>query len=248
MQSIDNLFSDAISLCSETLKYENKETRLQLPIDKQTTAQLLTDAYIAQTKTRRAEFIKDEETLNRLENVAEWLTNRKRKPSLMLYGEVPGTGKTTTALAIRRMAKNLKAAYSRNGIQKLQEKHRTFFDSNIISRFEQMSDAVRIPYYCTALEISSMALNDRKLYDNVISCPYLIVDDIGTEPISVKEYGNEVLPITELIYKRYDDMLPTVITTNLNISAVSERYGLRVYDRVIEMCEIMPFVGKSHRK
>lgn len=248
MQSIDNLFSDAISLCSETLKYENKETRLQLPIDKQTTAQLLTDAYIAQTKARRAEFIKDEVTLNRLENVAEWLTNRARKPSLMLYGETPGTGKTTTALAIRRMAKNLKAAYSRNGIQKLQKKYETFFDSNIISRFEQMADAVRVPYYITALEISTMALNDRKSYDSIVSCPYLIVDDIGTEPISVKEYGNEVLPITELIYKRYDEMLPTVITTNLNLSAVSERYGLRVYDRVIEMCEMIPFVGKSHRK
>lgn len=222
--------------------------RLQLPTDRQTTAKLLTEAYIAQTKERRADFAEDEATIQRLNNVAEWLTNRTRKPSLILYGEQPGTGKTTTALAIRRMAKNLKAAYGKSGIQKLQNKHKVFFNSNTISRFEQMADAVRVPYYITALEIATMALNDRKSYDNIVSCPYLIIDDIGTELLSVKEYGNEILPITELIYKRYNDMLPTVITTNLSLSAISERYGARVYDRLVEMCEKIPFLGKSHRK
>lgn len=248
MPTIETLFSDAINICSDTMNQQEKDMRLQLPTDRQTTAQLLTDAYIAQTKARRADFAEDEVTIKRLNNVAEWLTNRTRKPSLILYGEQPGTGKTTTALAIRRMAKNLKAAYGKSGIQKLQNKHKTFFDSNTISRFEQMADAVRVPYYITALEIATMALNDRKSYDSIVSCPYLIIDDIGTEPLSVKEYGNEILPITELIYKRYNDMLPTVITTNLSLSAISERYGARVYDRLVEMCEKIPFLGKSHRK
>lgn len=55
----------------------------------------------------------------------------------------------------------------------------------------------------------------------------LILDDFGTEP---KVYGTESLP--SILFRRYENRMPTIITTNLNSDQIRERYGERIADRL----------------
>jgi DNA replication protein DnaC len=52
----------------------------------------------------------------------------------------------------------------------------------------------------------------------------------------------------ELIYKRYDERLPLVFTTNLKASEVKERYGERIADRMNERAVLVKFTNNSYRR
>lgn len=116
-----------------------------------------------------------------------------------------------------------------------------------------------LPEYATAQGIADL-VKEKNFgeYNRLTLAPFLIIDDIGTEPVAVKDFGNEVLPITELILKRYDKRLPTIITTNLpqstdprpGLKEVSIRaiYGIRVLDRLNEISDKLSYNGDSFRK
>lgn len=77
-------------------------------------------------------------------------------------------------------------------------------------------------------------------------------DDLGTEA-NAKFYGKEKNVMAEIILNRYDNRLPfnfTHVTTNLSHDEVKEQYGMRVYDRMKEMFNIITFDknAKSRRK
>lgn len=79
--------------------------------------------------------------------------------------------------------------------------------------------------------------------------PLLGIDDLGTEPLSVKNYGNDTLPLVELLTARYTQRLPTIITTNLTTitrdsqptDEIADRYGLRIADRLHELCNTISY-------
>jgi DNA replication protein DnaC len=78
----------------------------------------------------------------------------------------------------------------------------------------------------------------------------LILDDIGSEP-DIRNFGNQ-LPISDLIYSRYE-MWKTYgkrlwFSSNLSGKELENRYGVRVVDRIREMCNVIPCTGKSLRK
>lgn len=77
-------------------------------------------------------------------------------------------------------------------------------------------------------------------------------DDLGTEA-NAKFYGKEKNVMAEILLNRYDNRLPfiyTHVTTNLSHDEVKEQYGIRVYDRMKEMLNIITFNkdAKSRRK
>ncbi len=77
-------------------------------------------------------------------------------------------------------------------------------------------------------------------------------DDIGTELNSVKYFGTDSDPISELFLDRYRIFIShrklTHITTNLGIPAIIERYGERISDRMKEMFNVIHVSGDSRRK
>ena len=75
----------------------------------------------------------------------------------------------------------------------------------------------------------------------------LTIDDLGTEPREIIEYGNVLSPIIDLISYRYEHQLPTIITSNLTPQQISEVYGKRIGDRLKETTEIVPFLNCSYR-
>lgn len=75
----------------------------------------------------------------------------------------------------------------------------------------------------------------------------LAIDDHGTEPRKIIEYGNVLSPIIDIISYRYEHQLPTIITSNLTPQQISEVYGKRIGDRLKETTEIVPFLNGSYR-
>ena len=77
---------------------------------------------------------------------------------------------------------------------------------------------------------------------------YLGIDDMGTEPTEVMDYGNICNAVIDLIDYRYNRQLTTFITTNKTPDELRDRYGIRIADRFREMIEQIIFEDGSYRK
>ena len=82
-----------------------------------------------------------------------------------------------------------------------------------------------------------------RLTEELSACDLLIIDDLGTE-----------LPgafVTSSLYTLVNDRLmankPTVISTNLTISEIRERYSPQIASRLQGMYQLLPFVGTDIR-
>lgn len=78
-------------------------------------------------------------------------------------------------------------------------------------------------------------------------CRFLLLDDVGTEPVDVKSFGNAVQPFVRIVEARYDRRLPLIVTSNLAPADFLNTYGARTFDRMRELCEIVTFDGPSLR-
>ncbi len=100
----------------------------------------------------------------------------------------------------------------------------------------------------SSLTLSELVRNDEANF-NLIKKSYLLaIDDVGCEPSIVKNYGNEISPLTDIIYYRYDKQLFTLITSNLDKKDIEIKYGNRISDRMNEMFDFVAFTNKTYRK
>ena len=109
-----------------------------------------------------------------------------------------------------------------------------------------------------ARRITTVAKDNRAAFDELTKTPMLGIDDLGTEPLTVKSYGNELSPVVELLTERYNRRLFTVITTNLakkivdgnEVDELQEIYGDRLFDRFREMFNTISYDAnqKSYRQ
>lgn len=80
----------------------------------------------------------------------------------------------------------------------------------------------------------------------MIERPALAIDDLGLEPLAVKYYGSELMPIRDIIHQRINNDAPTIIVTNLNEDDIQKKYGERFRDRLKDMTTII-LNGDSNR-
>lgn len=71
----------------------------------------------------------------------------------------------------------------------------------------------------------------------------LVFDDIGAEKSS--DWVQETLFV--LINHRYEQMLPTILTTNYSLDELDVRVGKRITSRLIEMCRCIRMDGEDWR-
>lgn len=184
--------------------------------------EMLTACYIHEVEKRGRTFQDDEATRQHIASVAKWLVGGSHKPGLFLYGN-PGNGKTTLARSISSLI-------------------RLLYDNEY--RYEDRKGVVTV----SALQLTEEAKQEEgarmKLYRTT---ELLHIDDVGTEPTSLKVWGNEVSPLTDILYSRYDKMLFTVITSNLYEEDIFKRYGGRIADRFREMFDLLSFDNSSYR-
>ncbi|MEU6353103.1 ATP-binding protein [Streptomyces sp. NPDC047072] len=84
---------------------------------------------------------------------------------------------------------------------------------------------------------------ERELMD-LARCPLLIIDDLGAAKNS--EWTEEIT--MRLINRRYNEMLPTLITTNLGMADLRAHIGDRVASRLTEMSDKVILDGPDRRR
>ncbi|MGP3948496.1 ATP-binding protein [Streptomyces sp. 7N604] len=84
---------------------------------------------------------------------------------------------------------------------------------------------------------------ERELMD-LARCPLLIIDDLGAAKNS--EWTEEIT--MRLINRRYNEMLPTLVTTNLGMADLRQHIGDRVASRLTEMTDKVILDGPDRRR
>jgi DNA replication protein DnaC len=86
-----------------------------------------------------------------------------------------------------------------------------------------------VPNLLSCLQDSfSKNVSSRPMIDKLISVPYLALDDLGTEKIS--EWSLSVLFL--ILDSRYQQMLPTLISSNILLKNLPEKIGDRIPSRI----------------
>lgn len=104
-------------------------------------------------------------------------------------------------------------------------------------------------YKVHGIEAISAAINNQIAYQG----GKVIIDDIGTEE-DVRHFGNQIDPVAYVIQRLYDvnqvadKPIQLIVTTNLNEQELKDRYGVRVVDRLWEMCDRIVVEGPNLRK
>lgn len=211
------------------------EARFRLNMPAQDALDLLAAAYRLEVQRRHRRFILDTNTENNLIKLAEYLTAPVPKFGIMCCGTC-GNGKTTLLYAFQRVVNYLR-----------DNNHFSFLD-NDDTRF-----VAGIQIY-HAKEIAMIA-KDYKAFTALQCRPMLAVDDLGTEPAEVLDYGNILSPLVDLIERRYERQLFTFITTNLvansdddKVMTIRRKYGDRIADRFNEMLHVIVFKDITYRR
>lgn len=83
----------------------------------------------------------------------------------------------------------------------------------------------------------------RDLLDAALGCGLLVLDDLGSE--FTTSFASAVL--YDLVNTRHFASLPTIISTNLDLRELQQRYTERVTSRLVGWYKILPFVGEDIR-
>lgn len=186
--------------------------------------QLMIAAYEAEVEFRHGTCRLDENTTKAINSLSECLTKQSPKFGLMFCGTC-GNGKTTMLFALRSAISYLaRAGY-------IQTDNSTESSSLLVVDAKDIVSYAREPNEMKKLAARRM----------------LAIEDLGKEAAEVLDYGNVINPAVDLLEKRYDNQLFTVITTNLRAREIREKYGDRIADRFNEMLDVIIFKGNSYR-
>ena len=169
--------------------------------------------------------------------------NRKNSSNgnLVITGK-RGNGKTTLAKAMRLFLLTVRGAAEERlayGLWRLTEEEG--LEAERIVRHVPLATEV------SAVHLAGIPVTDSR-YAKIVDAPMLIIDDMGCEPATVKHYGTEATPVADAIFRRYDRMQLTIITSNLDDEGIEQRYGARITDRFEEMFDRISFDNESYRR
>lgn len=103
---------------------------------------------------------------------------------------------------------------------------------------------VTVPELLDSIKNSFAPGADREeLFDAAKDAEILVLDDIGVEKVT--DFVAE--KIFTLINSRYEDMLPTIVTSNLTMKELADRLGSRVVSRLCEMTTGALLGGSDYR-
>mgnify|MGYP000966065784 CR=1 FL=1 len=82
--------------------------------------------------------------------------------------------------------------------------------------------------------------------DHVLSKRLIAIDDVGTEEVSIK-YGVRRLAFAEIMDACEKESRLAIVSTNLSVNEIRQRYGERTFDRIRSTTQQVLFEGKSLR-
>lgn len=189
--------------------------------------------FIIPSRFQNVDYEKDVSALvkNTVENF------EKTRKGLYLFGNA-GTGKTHTAYAICDFLQKKGfqvMAFKAVDILKMIREDMNFENKN--EDFEYNGDA----YFKKTDSFRAYPIN---FLEGIIDYRgFLFIDDFGTEK------GTEWVLETfyTIIDKKYEDMIPTIITSNCTMYELGSKMGDRIASRIAQMCDIIDLTGKDRR-
>ncbi len=106
---------------------------------------------------------------------------------------------------------------------------------------------ILLNFYCRLMPSVIDAQQMNTDIDKYMKLPILIIDDIGTEDVSM-QYGNKRMAFAEIVDNAEKKGHLLIITTNLSVEQIEEKYGNRVLDRLRSITTRVKILGKSLRK
>lgn len=160
--------------------------------------------------------------------------NADRIKSFYFHSTSPGTGKTTTAVALLNEYISVHYIGSlKRGIQPLQAPA-MFFDVNQVQRTYNLASQAKDEDTIKAIMLR---------LDRAAKVPFLVMDDIGIR--NATDAFRALLH--DVINHRTSNGMPTVYTSNVKLSDFATIYDARLADRVRDKCAVVEFKGKSKR-
>lgn len=212
---------DVEQLKSVLLQRRIMRQRFRLPMSTEQAYDCLLAATIAEVEFRHRSFYENDDAKTQLYQMADWLTSDSSKFGILLCGEC-GNGKSTLLKAFQQLLNFLSIpipdGQSNYGIQITDAKY-----------------------------VAHLARTDYSAFLRLSHKDMLGIDDLGTEPQEVMDFGNAVTPVIDMLTKRYDEQLFTIITTNLTPKQIRDHYGDRIADRLNEMVEKIVFTNGTYR-
>lgn len=150
--------------------------------------------------------------------VDTWKERSERGSSLILSGNV-GTGKTHLACAIAH------ALIHKHGIR---TKYLTVM---------QTMQRIRATYAQGAEE------TEQEILEKIAALDLLVLDEVGVQTGSNHEHSM----LFEIINRRYADVLPTIVISNLGAKELAAAIGERLVDRLRENGAVLTFGWGSYR-
>ena len=192
---------------------------------------MLAGYYAARVRGRDHDVTWDADTVSHLKAMALYMTDSgDSRNGLMMAGTV-GNGKSTLMWALARAIEYLDST--------------TGAFAYLTDPRSMYTEHPRLTIL-GAREIAMMVKEPEK-FEKIKRTHYLGIDDLGTDPTEVMDYGELKTPLVELIEYRYERRLFTVITTNLLPDQIEAKYGSRIRDRLREMCLKISFGQNSYR-
>lgn len=101
--------------------------------------------------------------------------------------------------------------------------------------------------YLRVVSARDLARMDSNGLEDLAKERFLAVDDLGTEPVEVVQYGNIFEPFKQVFEKRYDQRMATILSTNIETKDIRPIYGDRIADRFNEMMTTVVFPDRTYR-
>ena len=203
------------------LQRKNTKERFSIPMPEEIVYDYLLASNIAEVEYRHRLFEANDEVHQQLTQMAHWLTSKSSKFGMLLCGGC-GNGKSTMLTAFQQLLNFL----------------------NLPSPYGQGNYGIQI---VDAKYIAHLCKKDYSAFLKLASKDMLGIDDLGTEPKEIMDFGNVFTPIIDLLTKRYEEQLFTTVTTNLTPSQIREHYGNRIADRLNEMTEKIIYRNSTYR-